>query len=190
MNARVSLSTDEAAAGTTDSSGSPLLKDAPDGLLDRLLQQGPAIARSEESGGGGLVICELLALTDNGNTALLAMPGREAQATPALSVVDLHGAHIGMRVAVAFESSGARRPIVMGVLRGQEAWPLESKPVQVDVDVDGQRMVISANEQLVLRCGRASITLTKAGKVLIEGSYLLSHSSGANRIKGGSVQLN
>jgi hypothetical protein len=42
----------------------------------------------------------------------------------------------------------------------------------------------------VLRCGQASVTLTKAGKVLIRGTYVSSRSSGVNRIKGGSVQLN
>ena len=30
----------------------------------------------------------------------------------------------------------------------------------------------------------------RAGKVLIRGAYLLSRSSGVNRIKGGSVQIN
>ena len=55
---------------------------------------------------------------------------------------------------------------------------------------DGQRLIVSAKEQLVLRCGKASITLTKAGKVLVEGTYLLSRSTGVNRVKGGSVQLN
>jgi len=45
-------------------------------------------------------------------------------------------------------------------------------------------------DQLVLRCGRASITLTAAGKVLIEGAYVSSRSTGVNRIKGGSVQIN
>jgi hypothetical protein len=78
----------------------------------------------------------------------------------------------------------------MGVLREGEGWPLDQKPGQVEVDADGERMIVSAKEQLVLRCGKASITLTKAGKVLIKGSYLLSRSSGVNRIKGGSVQLN
>jgi hypothetical protein len=42
----------------------------------------------------------------------------------------------------------------------------------------------------VLRCGKASITLTSAGKVLIRGTYVLSRSSGVNKIKGGSIQLN
>jgi hypothetical protein len=41
-----------------------------------------------------------------------------------------------------------------------------------------------------LRCGKSSITLTRAGKVLIEGEYISSRSSGVNRIKGGSIQLN
>ncbi|MEW5071937.1 hypothetical protein AB1P14_09365, partial [Pseudomonas aeruginosa] len=38
--------------------------------------------------------------------------------------------------------------------------------------------------------GKASITLTRAGKVIIRGAYLSSRSTGVNRIKGGSVQIN
>jgi len=43
---------------------------------------------------------------------------------------------------------------------------------------------------LVLRCGKVAITLTQAGKVLIEGTYLSSRSTEVNSIKGDSVQLN
>jgi uncharacterized protein (DUF2345 family) len=64
------------------------------------------------------------------------------------------------------------------------------KPGQVEVDADGERLIVTAKDRLVLRCGKASITLTKEGKVLVEGTYLSSRSSGVNRIKGGSVQLN
>ena len=59
-----------------------------------------------------------------------------------------------------------------------------------DVLIDGKRVTFDAKEEIVLRCGKASITLTKAGKVLIRGAYLLNRSSGVNRIKGGSVQIN
>ena len=48
---------------------------------------------------------------------------------------------------------------------------------------DGKRVTVSADQEIVLKCGDASITLTAAGKVLIRGAYLLSRSSGANRIK-------
>ncbi len=64
-----------------------------------------------------------------------------------------------------------------------------SGPVD-DVYLDGKRVVLEGKEEVVLKCGDASITLTKAGKILIRGKYLLSRSSGVNRILGGSVQVN
>lgn len=139
----------------------------------------------------GVVIGELLALTDDGATPLVRVPGHHGErAVTARSSVDLQGPHIGASIVLMFERGDPARPIVIGVLRGGAGWPLPDKPAQVDVDADGQRLTVSAREQLVLRCGKASITLTKAGKVLVEGSYVLSRSTGVNRIKGGSVQLN
>ena len=51
-------------------------------------------------------------------------------------------------------------------------------------------MLSAPSSEIELRCGKASLILTRAGKVLIRGAYLLSRSSGVNRIKGGSVQIN
>lgn len=138
-----------------------------------------------------IVIGELIAITDEGNTPLVRYAGQPGSAAlHARSVIDLHAPHIGQPVVLMFEASDATRPIVMGVLRQGAGWPLADAPAQVQVDADGERLIVNAKEQLVLRCGKASITLTKAGKVLIEGAYLLSRSTGVNRIKGGSVQLN
>ena len=50
--------------------------------------------------------------------------------------------------------------------------------------------MIEGKEEIELKCGESSIVLTKAGKILIRGKYLLSRSSGVNRIMGGSVQVN
>jgi len=58
------------------------------------------------------------------------------------------------------------------------------------VHVDGKRVVLEGQEEVVLKCGEASITLTRNGRVVIRGKYLLSRSSGVNRILGGSVQVN
>jgi hypothetical protein len=60
----------------------------------------------------------------------------------------------------------------------------------IEVQRDGEQLTLTAQREIVLRCGNASITLTRAGKILIQGTYLLSRSSGVNRIKGGSVQIN
>jgi uncharacterized protein (DUF2345 family) len=56
--------------------------------------------------------------------------------------------------------------------------------------VDDQRIVLSAEREITLQCGEASITLTRAGKVLIKGTYVLSRSSGYNKIKGAAVDIN
>ncbi|MDQ3059971.1 MAG: DUF6484 domain-containing protein [Pseudomonadota bacterium] len=140
---------------------------------------------------GGVVIGELIAITHAGRTPLVLYPGQPGTAAVlARSALDLQGSHIGRQVILMFEAGDAARPIVMGLLQAGEGWPLPDPPGQVEVEADGERLMITAREQLVLRCGKASITLTKAGKVLIRGSYVLSRSSGANRIKGGSVQIN
>lgn len=138
-----------------------------------------------------VVVGELVAICGGGCAPLVLYPGQPGSAAlRARAVVDLHGAHIGQPVVLSFEHGDAARPIVMGVIRQAGGWPLADAPGQVEVDADGERMLVSAKAQLVLRCGKASITLTRAGKVLVQGTHVLSRSSGVNRLKGGSVQLN
>jgi len=142
-------------------------------------------------GPGGVVIGVLVGLRPETSTALVIHPGQSGStALAAGSIVDLQGQHIGRRVVLMFEGGDPRRPIVMGLLRPVEGWPLPEQPAQVEVEADGERLLLTTKEQLVLRCGKASITLTKAGKVLIQGTYVSHRSSGVMRIKGGSVQLN
>jgi uncharacterized protein DUF6484 len=140
---------------------------------------------------GGVVVGELIGMTDDGRTPLVVYPGQPGSGgVAARAILDLHGSHIGKQVLLVFEGADPAKPIVAGVLRDAQQSALEKRPGSVEVDVDGERMIVSAKQQLVLRCGQASITLTNAGKVLIEGAYVSSRSTGVNRIKGGSVQLN
>jgi len=139
----------------------------------------------------GIVTGVLIGFADAGHTPLVTYPQQPGTtALVAASIADLHGAHIGRQVVLQFENGDPMRPVVMGVLRNKTAWPLAEQPGQVEVDADGERLVIGAKQQLVLKCGKASITLTKAGKIVIHGTYVSSRSSGVMRIKGGSVQLN
>lgn len=150
-----------------------------------------ALAAGALAPGLSVQVGELVALADEGRTPMVIGPALpHTAALRARTVVDLHAVHIGQQVLLAFESGDPSRPVVLGVLRGDTAWPLAEQPGQVQVDADGERLVISAKQQLVLRCGKASITLTEAGKVLIEGAYVLTRSTGVNRIKGGAIQIN
>lgn len=92
---------------------------------------------------------------------------------------------IGAQVALMFEAGDPTRPLVIGRIQR-----LPDTATPAVAHLDGERLEFSAEREIVLRCGKASITLTREGKVLIRGAYLSSRSSGVNRIKGGSVQIN
>jgi hypothetical protein len=90
-------------------------------------------------------------------------------------------------VMLMFENGDPRRPLIVGFVESPEPSP-QSPPVEARVD--GKRIVIEGEDEVVLQCGEASITLRRNGKVIIEGTYVETHSRGVNRIKGGSVQIN
>lgn len=137
----------------------------------------------------GVVIGILLGFSDN-NKPLVAFPGNKsetgiaANTTSTLSLDD-----VGKKMALLFEGGEPERPIVIGRIQHPEEI-VQPKKTKATVDLDGERLEFNAKKEIVLRCGKASITLTKAGKIILRGAYLLSRSSGANRIKGGSVQIN
>jgi hypothetical protein len=102
----------------------------------------------------------------------------------------------GQEILIAFENNDPKQPIIVDVMfslieeiADATTSVLETGKLQ-DVIIDGNRISFEAEHEIVLKCGKASITLTKAGKVLIKGEYVLSHSSGENRIRGGSVSIN
>ena len=158
--------------------------------LDSLFT-GPAALRAPHARIDGALVGTLVAFKDDGTVPLVTFAGQPGSAAlVARATLDLHGAHIGRDVVLLFEDGDACRPIVIGCLHDARAEVLPEQPGQVEVDVDGQRLVVTAREQLVLRCGKASITLTRAGKVLVHGTYVSNRSSGVLRLKGGSVQIN
>lgn len=139
----------------------------------------------------GVRIGELVGLNADDASALVVYPGQPAGAAlVARTVADLRGVHIGRQVVLIFEAGDPLRPIIIGCLLGCETWPFDDKPEQVEVDVDGRRLVLTAKDEMVLRCGKASITLTRDGYVRIRGINISSSASGTHRIIGGSVQIN
>ncbi len=67
---------------------------------------------------------------------------------------------------------------------------LNAEQLKPEILVNGQKMELSAAEEITLRCGKSSITLTKSGKILIKGEHLLNRTSGSYKIRSGSIQLN
>lgn len=109
----------------------------------------------------------------------------ELEPIKALSTIGLTENETGAKIVVAFERNNVRSPIILGRLQ-EKAEPVASP----NFKVDGERLVLHAEREIELRCGDASIVLTKAGKVLIKGNYVLTRSRGANKIKGAYVDIN
>jgi hypothetical protein len=121
---------------------------------------------------------------------------------PALSTVPMSKEELDdlvasrRQVVLTLTCDGSELPIVIGVVQTVPAGRVggrvrkETAAAQVRAVVDGDEVLLEGNERVELRCGKASIVLTKAGKVLIQGTYISSRSSGAHRVRGGSVEVN
>ena len=109
------------------------------------------------------------------------------------STVEICESTIGKEVLISFEEENVYRPVITGIIQKLKQ-PVESaknsnKQFETKLD-DSERLIFSAEREIVLQCGKSSIHLTKAGKVIIRGNYVLSRSTGLNSMKGGSVSIN
>lgn len=144
----------------------------------------------------GIVIGRLVGYDATGNP-LVDYVGNAMRHPVVSRAVGVFG-HVstGSQIAMMFEQGDPSLPLILGPIiepqpTGSESeCPEANAGPSMEVTVDKKRLVFEADQEIVLRCGASSITLTRAGKILLRGKYLLSRSSGVNRIKGGSVQIN
>jgi hypothetical protein len=99
------------------------------------------------------------------------------------------------QTVVLFEGGDPSRPLIVGfiepVLPPAPVTPAEpGTSLVVEADVDGKRVRVTAQDEIVLECGSASVTLRRNGRVVIRGTYVETRSEGTNRIRGGQVQIN
>jgi hypothetical protein len=142
----------------------------------------------------GHLVGSLVSLSADG--AVVDYPGNSHGPLLARSTVaQIREASAHAQVLLVFDAERSDRPVIVGLLNaGSEAAASESAasvlPAAREALVDGKRVVIDAQDEIVLRCGKASITLRRNGRVIIRGAYVETRAEGVNRIKGGSVQIN
>lgn len=132
----------------------------------------------------GVVIGLLLGF--EADAPMVVFPGNpHDHAVVARSLARLSADDIGSEVALLFEDGSMERPLVIGRI----VQPVRIRDAAMVVR-DGEQIKLTARERIELRVGKASIVMEKDGHITIRGSYLVSHASAANRIRGGSVNLN
>lgn len=155
-------------------------------LLEMILAEGPGSPPALAPRVDGVVVGRV-ASVDASGAVRVTFPGAPEEGFPASAMTPLAEADKGCEVALMFENGNPRRPCVMGKMVSPLA---ASASDEAEAAADGRRVEIKAENEIVLRCGESSITLTKSGKIILRGAYVLSRSTGVNRIQGGSVQIN
>jgi hypothetical protein len=151
-------------------------------------------ATSNGRDGLGFVSGKLLGFTADG-APLVVCPACGNDPIPARTLVTLSENEardaIGSAVLLAFEDSDPNRPIVVGLIRDcLIGRPDNSNSPSREVLVDGKRVVIHADQELLLRCGESSLSLDKAGRIVLRGANVVSRAAQTNKIKGASVHIN
>lgn len=131
------------------------------------------------------VVVGLLLGYENGQALVVFAGNDKDHAIPARSLAALDQADVGCEVALLFEEGRRDRPLIIGRM-------VEPQPSRTAARIvrDGETFAVSARERIELRVGKSSIIMEKDGHITIRGTYLVSHASAANRIRGGSVNLN
>lgn len=123
------------------------------------------------------------------DAAVLASIGMDCDEQRLQSAVDQQ-----QPAVLIFEQGDSERPILIGIIA-----PIHTEPRQlaelpqgfaVEADADGRRIRLQAQEEVILQCGDASISLKRNGRVVIRGASIETNAKTTNRIKGGSVRIN
>lgn len=89
-------------------------------------------------------------------------------------------------VLLTFDDERSDRPIIIGFLEPET----KADTTKLEAVVDGKRVVLEGQDEIVLKCGLASITLRSNGRVVVRGTYVETRAEGVNRIRGGAVEIN
>ena len=157
-----------------------------------LLRPGPAVS-SEPQGAtmGGVATGQFHGFGLDGQPLVSGLRELPGEVVHARTTVRLMQQMEGADVVLLYERGDPRRPIIIGVLQERAIVRDSGEKLRLmSIDADKDRLVVSAEREIVLRCGDASITLTRAGKVIIKGNYILSRSTGYNKIKGAAIDIN
>lgn len=152
-----------------------------------------ALSREGEGGNAPARVGVLVGFEDG--RPRVDFPGNVHGPLPARALAPLGGtalraaAAAGRAVVLLFDGGDLRRPIVLGLVEPEEA-PGAPAGERDEVEVDGRRIVLEGRDEVVLRCGDASITLRRDGRVVVRGRYVETHAKGTNRVKGGTVKIN
>ena len=163
--------------------------------VDRLTgPRGVAVRNRRPAPITGVRVGTLVASDAGAAVRVVFAPEFPERPVPARTTIALSPQHVGRDVLLAFEDGDPSRPIVTGILIDSVGPTDEGTLVRpgppTGIVADGRRLTVEAGRELVLQCGKSSITLHADGSVYIRGMRIVSRARGANKVKGSTVEIN
>ena len=101
---------------------------------------------------------------------------------------------VGTQVLFICEDRQRSKAILIGVLVNLEPMPrehtFETAARKTCAQIDGQQVVLEAEQEIVLRCGKGSLTLTADGRIVMKGVEITSRAQRTHKIRGAVVNIN
>jgi hypothetical protein len=114
--------------------------------------------------------------------------------TLARSTIEILPEHKNKEVLIVFDRNNPKAPIITGLIQEKENHDYENPSLRrnniINFLIDDDRVELSAKKEIVLRCGKSSVTLKKDGRIAIKGTQITSRASSLNKIRGAAVRIN
>jgi hypothetical protein len=136
---------------------------------------------------GALTVGRVIAMTGDG--VLVAVGERRPRlyrlrhSAIRLAREDL-GKQVVLQQSVSFDGGGETEWFLLGRLSAAP-WEQDGEP-----SPGSEALELGLDRDLILRVGRATLTLTMAGTIALEGEYVVPDAAGTNRIRGATVEIN
>ena len=157
------------------------------------------LTRVQPSEVGSFCVGQIVHITKEGR-ALVDYSGNQGGPVEARSVIDEKSnqdnhCQEDIPVLLVFENGDPTLPIIVGIVRKTLYPPTSLKEVAFvkrpqEAILDGRKVALDAKEEIVLKCGKSSVTLRKNGKIVVKGTQIVSRASETNKIKGASIRIN
>jgi len=162
-------------------------------LLRQLLSAAPSVRRPEL---GQVITGHLQGIDDEGRI-LFAPENHDGPPLPVaigLSLSDgalVPAARNQQRALVVCTNDSPPRLILIGLVRERvSASAREAGPGQLELKMDGETLRLSAQHEIELKCGNASLVLRQSGRVILKGTHVVTTSTGPVKVKGATIDLN
>jgi hypothetical protein len=158
-------------------------------LLAAPLVPGPAAA-------GQIVTGHLQGIDEEGRILFVPEQGDGLPVPVAIGVALSDGvlvpaARNQQRALVVRTSENPPRLVLIGLMRERiTAAASQAGPGELEVKVDGEKLRLTADQEIEFKCGKASLILRQSGRIILKGTYIVTTASGPVKIKGATIALN